>query len=97
MNLQVSPSELEDLMLSHPNVADVAVIGIPDEEAGELPRAFVIRKGEITEEELMEFVKERVAPHKRIRGGVDFVDSIPKTPSGKILRRQIKETVINRA
>jgi acyl-CoA synthetase (AMP-forming)/AMP-acid ligase II len=88
---QVPPAELEALMITHPAVADVAVIGVPDEEAGELPKAFVVpADDELDEEELMAWVAERVAPQKRIRL-VESVEEIPKSPSGKILRRVLKE------
>jgi acyl-CoA synthetase (AMP-forming)/AMP-acid ligase II len=87
--LQVAPAELEALLLTHPAVMDAAVIGIPDDEAGELPKAFVVRKGEVTETEIMEFVAANVAPYKRIRM-VQFIDQIPKSSSGKILRRMLK-------
>jgi acyl-CoA synthetase (AMP-forming)/AMP-acid ligase II len=83
---QVAPAELEAILLTHPAVADTAVIPIPDDEAGEVPKAYVVRKGVASAEALMEFVAARVAPHKKIRA-VEFVESIPKTPSGKILRR----------
>ena len=83
---QVPPAELEALLLSHPAIADAAVIPSPDEEAGEIPKAFAVLKGELTSEALMEFVAEKVAPHKRIRL-VEFVAEIPKSLSGKILRR----------
>ena len=83
---QVPPAELEALLLTHPDVADAAVIPCPDEEAGEVPKAFVVLKGEATSQELMDFVAERVAPHKKIRS-VEFIGQIPKSPSGKILRR----------
>jgi acyl-CoA synthetase (AMP-forming)/AMP-acid ligase II len=84
---QVAPAELEALIMGHPAVADVAVIGIPDEEAGELPKAFVVPADEqIDPEELMGWVTGQVAPQKRIRV-VEIVDEIPKSPSGKILRR----------
>jgi acyl-CoA synthetase (AMP-forming)/AMP-acid ligase II len=88
--LQVAPAELEALLVSHPAVADAAVVGIPDEEAGELPKAFVVRKGDVTEEEIMAFVAEHVAPYKRIRF-VQFIDQVPKSPTGKILRRVLKQ------
>jgi len=87
--LQVPPAELEALLLSHPCVADAAVIGIPDEEAGEIPKAFVVRRSDITAEELACFVAERVAPHKKVRQW-EFVETIPKSPSGKILRRLLR-------
>lgn len=83
---QVAPAELEALLLTHPAVADAAVIPSPDEEAGEVPKAFVVLKGETTERELKEFVAARVAPHKKIRR-LEFIEQIPKSPSGKILRR----------
>ncbi|HEX2911835.1 MAG TPA: AMP-binding protein [Chloroflexia bacterium] len=84
--MQVAPAELEALLLSHTAVADVAVIGVADEEAGEIPKAFVVLKGQVTPEELISFVSEQVAPHKRVRQ-LEVVDQIPKSPSGKILRR----------
>jgi acyl-CoA synthetase (AMP-forming)/AMP-acid ligase II len=88
--MQVAPAELEALLLTHPAVADAAVIGSPDEDAGEVPKAFVVKKGEATAEALMGFVAERVAPHKKVRK-LEFVDQIPKSPSGKILRRLLIE------
>lgn len=89
--LQVPPAELEALLHTHPNVLDVAVVGISDEGAGELPKAFVVPKGEITEGEIIEFVAQRVSPHKKLRGGVEFIEQIPKTASGKILKRELKK------
>lgn len=83
---QVAPAELESLLLSHPAIADAAVIPIADEEAGELPKAFIVLKGQATADEIMNFVEEHVAPHKKIRE-VEFIDKIPKSASGKILRR----------
>ena len=86
--MQVAPAELEALLLTHASIADVAVIPVADEEAGELPKAVVVRKNElpVTSEEVMSFVADKVAPHKKIRL-VEFVDKIPKSASGKILRR----------
>jgi acyl-CoA synthetase (AMP-forming)/AMP-acid ligase II len=91
--MQVAPAELEAMLLSHPAVADAAVIPSPDEEAGEIPKAFVVRKTDapdVTPEELMAYVAERVAPHKKIRR-LEFIDAVPKTASGKILRRVLVE------
>jgi acyl-CoA synthetase (AMP-forming)/AMP-acid ligase II len=85
---QVPPAELEALLLTHQAVADAAVIPCPDEEAGEVPKAFVVLRGEATAEELMDFVEQRVAPYKKVRF-LEFTDKIPKSPSGKILRRML--------
>ena len=89
---QVAPAELEAVLQSHPNIADAAVIPIPDEEAGEIPKAFIVAKSEsiLTATEVIEYVAQRVAPHKKVRR-VEFIDQIPKVPSGKILRRQLVE------
>jgi len=88
--LQVAPAELEALLLTHPAVADAAVIPIPDAKAGERPKAIVVlRAGQAPDAEgLLAFVAERVAPHKRIVE-IAFTDQIPKSPSGKILRREL--------
>jgi acyl-CoA synthetase (AMP-forming)/AMP-acid ligase II len=84
--LQVAPAELEALLLTHPSVADAAVIPYPDEEAGEVPKAIVVLKQETSPETILQYVAQRVAPHKKIRY-IEFADKIPKSPSGKILRR----------
>jgi acyl-CoA synthetase (AMP-forming)/AMP-acid ligase II len=83
---QVPPAELEAVLLTHPCVADAAVIPYPDDEAGEVPKGIIVLRSPVEPEAIMEFVAERVAPHKRIRQ-IEFVDKIPKSPSGKILRR----------
>ncbi|RKT87204.1 Acyl-CoA synthetase (AMP-forming)/AMP-acid ligase II [Saccharopolyspora antimicrobica] len=85
---QVSPAELEAVVMAHPNVADAAVVGVPDEEASEVPKAFVVTRGPATPEEIMAFVAERVAPYKKIRQ-LEFIDEIPRTPVGKIERRSL--------
>ena len=89
---QVAPAELEAVLLSHPQIADAAVIPSHDEEAGEVPKAFVVlRSGaKANAEEIMEFVAQRVAPHKRVRR-LEFVEQIPKSLAGKILRRVLIE------
>jgi acyl-CoA synthetase (AMP-forming)/AMP-acid ligase II len=84
--LQVAPAELEAILLANPHIADAAVIPVPDDEAGEIPKAFIVARAPITAADVMEFIAERVSPYKKIRA-VEFVDSIPKSPSGKILRR----------
>ena len=91
---QVSPSELEDLIRRHPGVLDVAVVGVPDERLGESPRAYVIRKNaNVSEESIIDYVAEKVAPHKKLGQGVMFVESLPKNQTGKILRRELKAEV----
>jgi acyl-CoA synthetase (AMP-forming)/AMP-acid ligase II len=94
---QVPPAELEALLITHPEVADVAVIGVPDDEAGELPKAYVVAAGDdLDTHALMEWVGEQVAPQKRVRL-VEVTDEIPKSPSGKILRRVLVEQERERA
>lgn len=114
---QVAPAELEAVLLSHNDIKDAAVIGLPDEKAGELPLAFVVKQvnAKINAEDVQKYVNgeclymmirfllynlmyiyiffyisERVSGEKRLRGGVRFLDSIPKNQSGKILRRELR-------
>ncbi|CAL8097190.1 unnamed protein product [Orchesella dallaii] len=95
--LQVAPSELEDMLRTHPDVADVAVIGIPDERAGELPRAYIVRKNDaLSENAVKDFIAEKVSEHKKLAGGVEFLTAIPKAASGKILRRELKALYLSK-
>jgi 4-coumarate--CoA ligase len=89
---QVPPAELEALLLTHPAVADAAVIGAPDDEAGEIPSAFVVLKPDTnaSEDDITAFVASQVAHYKQVRK-LTFVDAIPKSPSGKILRRILRD------
>jgi 4-coumarate--CoA ligase len=89
---QIAPAELEAVLLTQPDVADAAVIPVPDDEAGEIPKAFVVLNAGSTAgaEQIMDHVASRVATFKRIRL-VEFIDAIPKSPSGKILRRLLRE------
>ncbi|KAL8741749.1 MAG: hypothetical protein Q9190_005683 [Brigantiaea leucoxantha] len=97
--LQVAPAELEAHLLTHPAVADCAVIPVPDEAAGELPKAFVVKSSSVGLEDndlllkrdIQKHVENHKARHKWLKGGVDFVDVIPKSPSGKILRRMLRD------
>lgn len=87
---QIAPAELEAVLITHPAVADAAVIPFSDQEAGEVPKAFVVLKSEASAEAIKEFVAAKVAPYKKIRE-VEFIDQIPKSLSGKILRRVLVE------
>jgi acyl-CoA synthetase (AMP-forming)/AMP-acid ligase II len=84
--LQIAPAELENVLYSHPAVADAAVIPIADDEAGQVPKAFVVLKQEADSDSIMKYVAERVAPYKKLRC-IEIVEQIPRSPSGKILRR----------
>jgi acyl-CoA synthetase (AMP-forming)/AMP-acid ligase II len=99
---QVAPAELEALLLDHPAIADAAVIGVLNGDGDEMPRAYVVLRPDQAasqqkslqgrkEEKIVRFVEERVARHKRLTGGVVFLDAIPKNPSGKILRKWLRE------
>ncbi|HEY8134365.1 MAG TPA: hypothetical protein VII12_20975, partial [Thermoanaerobaculia bacterium] len=88
--LQIAPAELEAVLLAHPSVADAAVVPLADDEAGQVPKAFVVLKAEATADQLMGFVAERVAPYKKLRR-LEVTDQIPRSPSGKILRRLLVE------
>ncbi|KAB0804141.1 hypothetical protein PPYR_01111 [Photinus pyralis] len=92
---QVPPSELEDIIMSHPAVQDCGVIGMPHDRAGEVPVAFVVVQDgmKVTEEELVQLVAENVSTHKHLYGGVRFMEKIPRTVTGKILRRELKTLI----
>ncbi|KAF2122256.1 hypothetical protein BDV96DRAFT_594164 [Lophiotrema nucula] len=96
-SFQVAPAELEAVLLSHPSIVDAAVIGIPASQnstSGELPRAYVVQRDDsttLTEDEVVNYSAERLVGYKRLEGGVKFVDAIPKTPSGKILKKKLRE------
>jgi acyl-CoA synthetase (AMP-forming)/AMP-acid ligase II len=95
---QVAPAELEAHLLAHPAVDDCAVISVPDERDGEAPKAFVVipasmasRKDEEIAAEIIKHVQDHKAHYKWLKGGVEFIDAIPKSPSGKILRRLLRD------
>lgn len=97
--LQVAPAELEAHLLTHPSVADCAVIPVPDDAAGEVPKAYVVKSQSVGLEESEAGLKREIARHvektksrhKWLKGGVEFIDVIPKSPSGKILRRFLRD------
>lgn len=96
--LQIAPAEIEALLISRSEILDAAVIGLPDPQVpgNEIPRAFVVRRlqgKQLTVEEIQHFVRTNLAAHKQLRGGVEFIDEIPRNPSGKILHRKLLETV----
>lgn len=89
---QVAPAELEEILRSHPDVSDAAVVGIPHPKTAEAPRAFVVKQtgSQIMEEDIQKFVADKVVEYKQLTGGVHFIDAIPKNATGKIMRREIK-------
>ncbi|PHH88498.1 hypothetical protein CDD83_7451 [Cordyceps sp. RAO-2017] len=92
--LQVAPAEVEGVLCAHPGVADAAVVGVPQGDT-EVPRAYVAlapgARGALSEADLVDFVRGRVAAHKQLRGGVVLVDAVPRSASGKILRKNLRE------
>nr|WP_243847297.1 AMP-binding protein [Microbacterium ulmi] len=88
---QIAPAELEALLLAHPKILDAAVIGVLDDDRQEIPKAYVVARPDsgLTEDEVMTFVAGQVAPHKKVRR-VEFIDAIPKSSAGKILRKDLR-------
>ncbi|XP_066158712.1 uncharacterized protein pdgy [Euwallacea fornicatus] len=93
---QVAPAELEEILRSHPKVADAAVVGIPDEINGEVPRAYIQTKGNVDTRQIYQFVADKVAKYKRLEGGIEVIKDIPKNASGKILRRELKNRYLSK-
>lgn len=90
---QVPPAELEEIIRDHPKVLDTGVIGVDHPKYGEVPRAFVVKQtgSDLTEKELQDYVASKVSEYKRLIGGVQFIDAVPKSSTGKILRRQLRD------
>ena len=90
---QSAPAEIEAILLSHPKIKDAGVIGIPDEECGELPLAYVVKQPDVnlTEKEVIDFVASLASKPNHLHGGVRFIHEVPKNPSGKILRKDLRE------
>jgi len=93
--LQIAPAELEAILLGHPSVADAAVVPLADDEAGQVPKGYVVLKSQATTDQIMSYVAERVAPYKKLRV-LEITDQIPRSPSGKILRRVLVERELAR-
>lgn len=97
--LQVAPAELEAHLLTHPSVNDCVVIGVPSDREGEVPKAFVVKSPSVGLEDsdrmvardIARHVEQHKAKHKWLKGGVEFIDVVPKSPSGKILRRLLRD------
>ena len=93
----MAPAELEDLLLGHDEILDSCVIGIPCDRSGEIPRAYVVKKADsnLSEDEVKSYVAEHLSKHKHLAGGVEFVEQVPKSASGKILRRILKDQYLS--
>lgn len=93
---QVAPAEIEAILLSHPDIMDSAIVGIPDPKCGELPFAFVVKRSgsDLTENEVIDFVAQLASKQKHLYGGVKFVLEIPKNANRKVLRRQLRQVAI---
>jgi len=92
--LQIAPAEIENLLFTHPKIQEAAVVGVnmPSDPGTDLPRAYVVADpSQISEQEIKDFVKERLAPYKQLRGGVVFVKELPKNAIGKYLRRELRD------
>ncbi|XP_047516655.1 probable 4-coumarate--CoA ligase 1 [Pieris napi] len=89
---QVSPTEIETIIMELPEVADVAVIGIPNDKDGEVPKAFVERKPnhQLTEKQVYDIVANKLVKYKHLKGGVEFIDAVPRNVAGKIMRKDLK-------
>lgn len=90
----VVPAEIEGILLTHPQVRDACVVGKPDAEAAELPLAFIVKNGDVSEKEIIDYIAERLSAPKHLRGGVRFIDEIPRNPNGKRMRRVLKEMTL---
>lgn len=93
---QVPPAELEAILFTHSAIKDAAVVGLPDEFAEELPLAFVVKKPnvDVSSEEIIKYVNDAVSPQKKLRGGVRFIEAIPRSSAGKILRKNLRNMLL---
>ncbi|XP_066924216.1 uncharacterized protein [Clytia hemisphaerica] len=95
--LQVAPAELEDLLLGHAQITDACVIGVPCDRTGELPRAYIVKRPDstLTTKDVEDYVADKLSDHKKLRGGVEFIEQLPKSAAGKLLRRVLKDQFLN--
>ncbi|CAD6194398.1 unnamed protein product [Caenorhabditis auriculariae] len=89
--MQVPPAEIEEVLMEHPKIKDAAVIGVPDPTSGDMPKAFIVKKETMLANEVNVFVQQKLSSNKWLTGGVQFVDAIPRLPSGKIARRRLND------
>lgn len=89
---QVAPAELEGILREHINVLDAVVVGVPHAQCGEVPKAFIVRRpgSSLNDLQINDFIANRVSKYKHLTGGIQFIEQIPKSASGKILRREVK-------
>ncbi|RZB39486.1 AMP-binding domain containing protein [Asbolus verrucosus] len=90
---KVSPVEIENILLKHPSIKDVAVVGKPDRRSGEVAVGFIVKEegAKVTEDEICNYVSKFVSTQKRLHGGIHFIDVIPKNKGGKILRNELRQ------
>lgn len=88
----MAPAELEAILRQHPSIVDAAVVGVPHSITGETPKAFVVTQhgSSVTPEDIKAYVASKVASYKNLNGGVVFIEYIPRNPSGKILRKELR-------
>ncbi|KAL7636811.1 UNVERIFIED_CONTAM: hypothetical protein RMT77_012567 [Armadillidium vulgare] len=93
-SLQVSPTEIEETLQKHPGVAEAGVVGVPDDQLGEAPLAFIVKSdSDVSEKDIHSFMEKNLAKHKQLAGGIKFVDELPKNATGKLLRRILKSSL----
>lgn len=95
---QVSPTEIENVILKHHGVNNVCVVGVPDDISGDLPAAVIVKNNgaDVNENDITNLIKETLSDPKQLRGGVYFIDVFPETPSGKILKRRVQEIAVQK-
>ncbi|KAB7503286.1 hypothetical protein Anas_09985 [Armadillidium nasatum] len=93
-SLQVSPTEIEETLQKHPGVFEAGVVGVPNDQLGEAPVAFIVKSDpDVSEKDIHSFMEKNLAKHKQLAGGIKFVDELPKNATGKLLRRILKSSL----